>query len=185
MIVAIDIDGVLANYNDELAFIVERDHNLPKGSLEAPTAWDFPNWNMHKGFEYYHKLMMGDRLMEMKPYHYASEVVTRLYSEHTIRIVTQRASPFLNDSVAKNLIAVGTILWLVKQNIPFHEICFVENKTTTAFDLIIEDSPIHLKSLIDAGRDYIIMDHKYNRHIGGDRVTNLLEAEEIIRERNS
>ena len=185
MIVAIDIDGVLANYNDELAFIVEKDHNLPKGSLEAPDAWDFPNWNMHKGFGYYHEKMMSERLMDMKCYPYASEVVNRLYLEHTIRIVTQRASPFLNDSVAKNLIAVGTILWLVKYNIPFHEICFIENKTTTAFDIILEDSPVHLKTLIDVGRDYIIMDHKYNRHIGGDRATNLLEAEGIIRERNS
>lgn len=176
MIIGIDVDGVLAKYNEALAEVVETARDLPKGSLGPPSGWNFPNWGLtDKSFRVYHTLLMNN-IVDMHVYEGAKQVLELLAEEgNTIKIVTARGSTRLHDTPVKHRVIQGTVEWLSKHSLPFHEICFVDDKTSVYADVYIEDSPGHLESFIKNKDNYIIFDHLYNRDVPGFRVKSWKE----------
>ena len=101
---------------------------------------------------------------------------------HTIRIVTQRANiPFYTYLDKKAAIGV-TIENLHCAGIEYHDLCFVEDKTSVTFDILIEDAPHHISSCNKAKRNVLIMDYPYNRHCTGPRVKNWSEIHDYFKE---
>ena len=177
MVIGIDIDGVLAKYNEALAVVVEQARSLPPGTLKAPTGWNFPDWDLNReSFRVYHSVLMTN-IVDMDAYSNASEVVNELAKEHTIKIITSRGSARLHDAEMRPRVYKGTVDWLQKHNIPYNDICFVENKSQVHADVYIEDSPAHLESFIETNKRYIIYSHRYNDHIKEDllRTSNWIE----------
>lgn len=181
VIIGIDVDGVLAKYNEALAKIVETAQGLKPGSLKPPTGWNFPNWGLtHETFRMYHTMLMNN-IVDMDVYEDARETIALLAAQgHKIRIVTARGSLKLHDDPIRYGVLRGTVDWLQKHGIVFHEISFTDDKTSVEADINIEDSPAHLQSFIDSGRDYIIFKHQYNDHIPGKRSNSWKEIEQMI-----
>jgi 5'(3')-deoxyribonucleotidase len=170
MIIGIDIDGVLAKYNEALATVVENARGLKPGSLKAPTGWNFPDWDLNReSFRTYHSVLMTN-IVDMELYPNASEVVNYLAKDNTIKIITSRGSARLHDADMRPKVYCGTVEWLQKHNIPYNDLCFVENKNEVEADIYIEDSPAHLESFISHNKRYVIFSHKYNDHIPTDLI---------------
>ena len=121
MIIGVDVDGVLAKYNEALAKVVETTQNLPPGSLKPPTGWNFPNWGLNReSFRIYHTMLMHN-IVDMEVYPGAKEALDKLVSlGHTIRIVTSRGSTDLHDTPVKHLAIKGTIEWMDIHAISYH-----------------------------------------------------------------
>ena len=99
----------------------------------------------------------------------AVEAVRGLHTAgDTIRVVTNR----LGDLADPRVVVADTAEWLSTVGLPYHELCFVADKSSVAADVYIDDSPGVLGRLAAAGRPAIVYDHLYNRHSPGTRARN-------------
>jgi len=184
MIIGIDVDNVLADYNKGLARVVANSRRICPTTLPEVSSWGFSEWGFETeaDFKYFHKALCKDHGLiglEVKPH--AKEVVNRLMrAGHHIRIVTQRASTSINGKAFGREVAKDTIDWLYLKEIPFHDICFLDDKTHAIADVMLEDAPHHLESFILAKRDFITFDYLYNSHIPGKRANCWLKIEELL-----
>lgn len=184
MIIGIDVDNVLADYNKGLARVVANSRGIKASELPEVSSWGFSEWGFdtEADFKYFHKALCKDGGLiglEVKPH--AVEVVNRLMKAgHHIRIVTQRASTSINGKAFGREVAKDTIDWLYLKEIPFHDICFLDDKTHAIADIMLEDAGHHIESFIASSRDYIIFDYLYNNHLEGKRTNCWLEIEKMI-----
>ena len=184
MIIGIDVDNVLADYNKGLARVVANARNVCPTTLPEVVSWGFSEWGFETDddFKYYHKALCKDHgLIGLEVMPHAREVINRLIKAgHHIRIVTQRASTSLFGKAFGREVAKDTLDWLYLREIPFHDICFLDDKTHAIADIMIEDAPHHLESFLKVSRDFIAMHFPYNGHIEGKRAKTWLEIEEML-----
>lgn len=184
MIIGIDVDNVLADYNKGLARVVANSRRVCPTTLPEVSSWGFSEWGFETeaDFKYFHKALCKDRGLiglEVKPH--AIEVVNRLIKAgHHIRIVTQRASTSINGKEFGREVAKDTLDWLYLKEIPFHDICFLDNKCDAIWDIALEDANHHLEAFIAANRKYIAFDYLYNSHIPGPRVSCWSQVEALL-----
>lgn len=184
MIIGIDVDNVLADYNKGLAKVVANARGIKPSDLAPVSSWGFSEWGFDtdEDFKFYHKALCKDHgLIGLEVMPHAREVVNRLIKAgHHIRIVTQRASTSISGKDFGREVAKDTIDWLYLKEIPFHDICFLDDKTHAIADIMLEDAPHHLESFITANRDFIAFDYLYNAHIVGKRSACWLGIEELL-----
>ena len=95
-----------------------------------------------------------------------------------IRIITHRL--FLKYSHKATI--TQTVEWLDKHDIPYWDICFMNDKGAVGAHLYIDDAPKNIVNLRGIGCRTIVFSNSTNRELPAPRVDNWLEVEGLVME---
>jgi 5'(3')-deoxyribonucleotidase len=110
----------------------------------------------------------------------APAALRRLSAENIrIRIITHRFFIKYFHQVA----ARQTIEWLDHHDIPYWDLCFMQEKAAVGADLYIEDSPRNIEILRGADLPTIVFTNSTNEHLPGPRADTWAQALELVLER--
>jgi len=179
-VLGVDLDGVCADYTAGFRTYVAETLDRPIESLPLERSWDFREWGIDDDqFAELHRaaVTQGRILADLEPLAGASDVLWRLSDAGVwIRIVTHRLYVNWGHAAA----AGDTVAWLDRHRIPYRDLCFVGAKREVGADAYIDDGPHNVESLRAVGRDVIVFDQPYNRHLGGPRAATWNEVEQIV-----
>lgn len=183
LILGVDLDGVCANYTQSLRMVVAFEKRVSMDSLTDDVDWNYTKWGIdgrEEFLELHRKGVDQGMFLSMNAMPGVSPVLWRLSDAGAhIRVITHRLC--FNGSHAQ--IAGDTIDWLDVQNIPYRDICFMGNKPQAEADIYVEDAPHHIEALWAEGKEVIIFDQPYNKHLtakGGMRAWDWTDVEEIV-----
>jgi 5'(3')-deoxyribonucleotidase len=149
MKLGIDLDGCLydfvQDYHDYLVEIEE----VPEEDLAPATHWDFYQDYGYTVEDFMRHLTHGadtGRIFNRSgPTEGSVETLNELRSEgHTIHVITDRGRFGVSPMV-------DTAQWLHDFKIPFDSLTYSKDKTLMRLDLMVEDAPMNLTALMDAG----------------------------------
>ena len=176
LVIGLDLDGVCADYIAALRPVVADLLNVDTATLGTPRLWGFEDWGLTRdSFRAAHSEAVNARRVfrTLDTIPGAVEAVRGLHTAgDTIRVVTNR----LGDLADPRVVVADTAEWLSTVGLPYHELCFVADKSSVAADVYIDDSPGVLDRLAAAGRPAIVFDHLYNRHSPGIRTRDWVET---------
>jgi 5'(3')-deoxyribonucleotidase len=95
-----------------------------------------------------------------------------------IRIITHRL--FLKYSHETSV--TQTVEWLANYDIPYRDICFMNDKAAVGAHVYIDDAPQNIKELRSGGHNTIIFSNSTNKGLAGPRADSWAQAEHIILE---
>src|SRR5262249_33107550 len=110
----------------------------------------------------------------------AGSALRRLTYEHNIRIriITQRlCARYLHQIAVRQ-----TVEWLDSHDIPYWDLCFVQDKSSVSANVYLEDSPESITEFRETGRRVIVFANSTNRSVAGPRANSWAEAEELVLE---
>lgn len=178
----LDLDGVCVDYLGALRSVVADQRRVDPAELPAPTQWNLSEWGLTRDtfVAHHHDAVHNHRVFQSAaPIPGALEAVRRLSDSGVIiRVITHRC----NDGVDKRLVISDTMSWMARHGLPHDEVCFVQDKSTVAADLYIDDAPHVIRPLMAVGAPLLIFDQPYNRCESGNRVHGWDEAEASIRD---
>ena len=153
--VFIDIDGVLADSETKFRELIK---NLYDIDLTEPTRTY--GLTDHLTFDQVSKMLevfYNNYVDKVEPIAGAPELMRKLMLKTDIYIVTARIPR----------VEALTKLWLRKKSIPYNKLFFAKNKLALAkrykAALIVEDKPSTVQQFAKHGRDFLLMDQRYNR----------------------
>jgi 5'(3')-deoxyribonucleotidase len=113
----------------------------------------------------------------------APQALRRLSIEGVrIRIITHRLFIKYFHQVAVS----QTIQWLDQHDIPYWDLCFMQQKSAVGADLYIEDSPANIERLRSEGQKTIVFTNSTNEHLAGPRASTWDEViEQVLREKRA
>lgn len=180
---AIDLDGVTLWYVKALKAVVEEEFGLEPGSLTYGHDWWFTEWGITKdNFLHFHNELAVNRrgLRTLEPIEGAVEALWRLSDAGVWnRILTHR----LILPGHHHTLAGDTVYSLEANNIPYRDLCFMEAKADLGAHIYVDDAPHNVEALQDVGKEVIIFDQPYNRHVEGLRAKGWGEVEAIVMDR--
>ena len=185
----IDLDEVLVKFNDEWqkAYNEKYGDNL---DMSKVNSWDMSKHVKEEvGEDVYLLFKQNGIFRYCRPMEYAYEVLQRLKNAG-FEIVIVSDSPrghaycdYLASPSNVSNPADDKRKW-VEEHLPFipvENMIFTSQKYRVHGDVLIDDKPGTYEIFSKLGRDIILMDMPYNRHIITDqRVSNLLELESMI-----
>ncbi|MBW3618626.1 MAG: hypothetical protein KY461_00120 [Actinobacteria bacterium] len=179
-VLGVDVDNVLADYTGGLRRIVAEDRGVDPDSLVTPTSWSaYEEWGFTPAeFDELHRRAVVEhrmfRTLEVLPG--AAEVLRELSDQGVrIRIVTHR----LYVSGTHAIAASDTVDWLDEHEIPYWDLCMVARKADVGSDLLIDDAPHNVEALREIGRQVVVFDQPYNRHLPGPRARDWAHVREL------
>jgi 5'(3')-deoxyribonucleotidase len=95
-----------------------------------------------------------------------------------IRIITHRL--FLKYSHCASI--TQTVEWLDNYDIPYWDICFMNDKGAVGAHVYIDDAPENIISLRKQGCKTIVFSNSTNRELTGPRADNWFEIERMVME---
>ncbi len=93
-----------------------------------------------------------------------------------IRVITHRFVIKFFHQVA----AHQTIEWLDHHDIPYWDLCFMQEKAAVGADLYIEDSPMNIERLRGEGQKTIVYSNSTNEHLSGPRADTWDKVVELV-----
>jgi 5'(3')-deoxyribonucleotidase len=188
-LLCVDLDGVVADYENAFRAFVAGERGVDPATLEPMTKWDFDGvWGIQDRDEYLalhgKAISQAHMFATMPAVEHASDVLWRLNDEHDvhIRIVTHR----LVVKGGHDCAVADTVQWLQQPRedgrplVPYRDICFIAHKAHVGGDMYIDDAPHNVEALRAAGFDTVVMDAAYNRHVPGPRANNWHELGEMV-----
>lgn len=179
-VLGVDVDNVLADYTGGLRRIVAEERGILPTTLPDPTRWSaYEEWGLTpETFDALHRKAVVEhrmfRHLDVMPG--AAEALRNLSERGVrIRIVTHRL--YLSGMHA--IAASDTVQWLDDNDIPYWDLCMVARKADVGVDLMIDDAPHNIESLRDIGRQVLVYDWPYNRHLAGPRARSWAEIEQL------
>jgi 5'-nucleotidase len=170
LVLGVDLDGVCADYEGAFRASIVRQLGRDASTLPPQTVMDaYSEWGLtFEEFETAHRTAVTeDRIFRhMEPLPGVSEALWRLSDAGVwIRIITHR----LLFNWAHESSAADTAYWLDANRIPYRDLCFIGDKPNVGADLYVDDSPRNIAALRAAGKDAIVFDQPYNRHLPAPR----------------
>ena len=144
------------------------------GIAPQRVSWGLVEWGVDEapgGYERLHQFAVTQRelFLKMPPMAGAPQALRRLSIEGVrIRIITHRLFIKYFHQVAVS----QTIQWLDRHDIPYWDLCFMQQKTAVGADLYIEDSPANIERLRAEGQKTIVFTNSTNEHLPGPRANN-------------
>lgn len=184
-IFGVDLDGVCADFYSGLRPIAAEWLGIDVATLTEKISWGLPEWGIDKapgGYEALHRFAVTQRELfrVLPPMPGAPAALRRLSAENVrIRIITHRFFIKYFHQVA----ARQTIEWLDHHDIPYWDLCFMQEKAAVGADLYIEDSPKNIEILRAENHPTIIFTNSTNQHLPGPRADTWTEALELVFER--
>jgi 5'(3')-deoxyribonucleotidase len=167
----VDLDGVVADFYGGLRPIAAEWLGVHVETLPQRVSWGLAEWGVDDapgGYERLHRFAVTQRELFSKvpPIPGAPQALRRLSIEGVrIRIITHRLFIKYFHQVAVS----QTIGWLDQHDIPYWDLCFMQQKTAVGADLYIEDSPSNIERLRAEGQKTIVFTNSTNEHLAGPR----------------
>jgi 5'(3')-deoxyribonucleotidase len=167
----VDLDGVVADFYGGLRPIAAEWLGVALETLTPRVSWGLVEWGVDEapgGYERLHRFAVTQRelFLKMPPMPGAPQALRRMSIEGVrIRIITHRLFIKYFHQVAVS----QTIQWLDRHDIPYWDLCFMQQKTAVGADLYIEDSPANIERLRADGAKTIVFTNSTNEHLPGPR----------------
>jgi 5'(3')-deoxyribonucleotidase len=180
----VDLDGVVADFYGGLRPIAAEWLGVQIESLPQRVSWGLIEWGVDEapgGYERLHRFAVTQRELfaKMPPMPGAPQALRRLSIEGVrIRIITHRLFIKYFHQVAVS----QTIQWLDRHDIPYWDLCFMQQKSAVGADLYIEDSPANIERLRGEGQKTIVFTNSTNEHLAGPRANTWDDViEQVLR----
>ena len=182
-ILGVDLDGVVGDFYEALRLIAAEWLNKDPASLTKEVSYGLDEWGLtdYGGYDRLHRFAVTQRNLfrDMKPLEDAPSTLRKLSNRGIrIRIITHRL--FLKFSHKTTI--TQTVDWLDNWDIPYWDICFMNDKGAVGAHVYIDDAPENILSLRNQGCKTIIFSNSTNRHIPGLRANDWLEIENLVLE---
>jgi len=180
-IFGVDLDGVVGDFYGAIRNIAAEWLNKPVESLTTEISFGLNEWGIDEygGYERLHRYAVEQRkiFLNMEPITNASAILRKLSNQGIrIRIITHRL--FLKYSHRTSI--TQTVDWLDKYDIPYWDICFMNDKGAVGAHIYIDDAPENIKSLRKLGCKTIVFSNSTNRDLPAPRADNWLEVERMV-----
>ena len=174
----VDLDGVVADFYGGLRPIAAEWLGVDVATLPERVSWGLGEWGVEQapgGYEALHRFAVTQRdlFLKLPPMARAPQTLRKLSKEGVrIRIITHRLfiKYFHQAAVSQ------TIQWLDQHDIPYWDLCFMQQKTAVGADLYIEDSPINIERLRAEGAKTIVFSNSTNEQLPGPRANSWEEV---------
>lgn len=160
----VDLDGVCADFYKGLRPIAAEWLGVDVNTLPERVSWGLPEWGINKapgGYEALHKFAVTQRdlFLNLPPIPGAPQALRKLSNEDVrVRIITHRFFiKFFHQVAAKQ-----TIMWLDANDIPYWDLCFMQEKSAVGANLYVEDSPANIQKLRAEGLNTIVFVNSTN-----------------------
>ena len=180
-IFGVDLDGVVGDFYGAIRKIAAEWLNKPLESLNPEVSFGLQEWGIDEfgGYDRLHRFAVTQRniFRDMEPIENAPAILRKLSSQNIrIRIITHRL--FLKYSHRTSI--TQTVDWLDNYDIPYWDICFMNDKGAVGANIYIDDAPENIISLRKMGCKTIVFSNSTNREIPGPRANNWFEVERMV-----
>ncbi|MDR3166717.1 MAG: 5'-nucleotidase [Treponema sp.] len=182
-ILGVDLDGVVGDFYGAMRNIAAEWLNKSVADLTEEVNFGLEEWGIaeYGGYDRLHRFAVTQRNLfrDMLPIKNAPAVLRKL-SNHgiRIRIITHRL--FLKYFHRATI--TQTVDWLDNYDIPYWDICFMNDKGAVGAHVYIDDAPANITQLRDQGYKTIVFTNSTNRGLPGPRADSWLEAEQLVME---
>ncbi|MCC6610959.1 MAG: 5'-nucleotidase [Burkholderiales bacterium] len=182
-VLAVDLDGVVADFTHGLRPIAAEWLGVPLDALAEEVTYGFPEWHLERcgGYDALHRFAVKQRSLfkNLPAVPGAAAALRRLSTRNIrIRIVTHRLYiPWFHQEAVQQ-----TIEWLEQHGIPYWDLCFMRDKAAVGADLYVEDSPANVEALRAEGYETIVVVNSTNRHLPPPRAASWSEVEALVAE---
>jgi 5'(3')-deoxyribonucleotidase len=182
-ILGVDLDGVVGDFYGAMRKIAAEWLSKPEEALTQNVSFGLDEWGIaeYGGYDRLHRFAVTQRglFRDMLPIKDASGTLRKLPSRGVrIRIITHRL--FLKYSHRTSI--TQTVDWLDNYDIPYWDICFMNDKVAVGAHVYIDDAPINITQLREQGNRTIVFSNSTNQGFPGPRADSWIEAEKIILE---
>ncbi|MDR2402887.1 MAG: 5'-nucleotidase [Spirochaetaceae bacterium] len=180
-IFGVDLDGVVGDFYGAMRRIAAEWLDKPIESLSQEVSYGLDEWGIaeYGGYDRLHRFAVTQRNIyrDMEPIQDAPATLRKL-SQHgiRIRIITHRL--FLKYSHRTSI--TQTVDWLDSYDIPYWDICFMNDKGAVGAHVYIDDTPANVQSLRDQGCRTIVFSNSTNRSLPGPRADSWLGVERMV-----
>jgi 5'(3')-deoxyribonucleotidase len=180
-IFGVDLDGVVGDFYEAMRQIAAEWLNKPVESLTREVSYGLDEWNIaeYGGYDRLHRFAVTQRNLyrDMRPIEDAPAVLRKLsYRGIRIRIITHRL--FLKHSHRASI--TQTVDWLDSYDIPYWDLCFMNDKGAVGAHVYIDDAPANVARLRAQGCRTIVFTNSTNRGLGGPRANSWGEVEKLV-----
>jgi 5'(3')-deoxyribonucleotidase len=178
----VDLDGVVADFYGGLRPIAAEWLGVDLDTLPERVSWGLIEWGVDRapgGYEALHKfaVMQRELFLKLPPMHGAPQTLRKLSKEGVrIRVITHRLFIKYFHQIAVS----QTIQWLDRHDIPYWDLCFMQQKTAVGADLYIEDSPDNVERLRAEGARTIVFSNSTNEQLVPPRAGSWEEVLEMV-----
>jgi len=182
-ILGVDLDGVVGDFYGAMRTIAAEWLDKSVDSLTKEVTFGLDEWGLaeYGGYERLHRFAVIERNLfgDMKPIEDAPSTLRKLSScGIRIRIITHRLFLKYYHKTTIN----QTVEWLDNWDIPYWDICFMNDKGAVGAHVYIDDTPANVIRLRELGCRTIVFTNSTNRDLPGPRVTTWKEAERLVME---
>ncbi|MDR2842629.1 MAG: 5'-nucleotidase [Spirochaetaceae bacterium] len=180
-IFGVDLDGVVADFYEQMRIIAAEWLDKPIESLTKDVSYGLSEWGIEPfgGYERLHRFAVTQRdiYQKMQPIKDAPSVMRKLSCRGIrIRIITHRL--FLKHSHKDSI--TQTVNWLDAHDIPYWDICFMNDKGAVGAHVYIDDAPQNINLLRKNGCRTIVFSNSTNKGLPGPRASNWQEVEGLV-----
>jgi len=180
-IFGVDLDGVVGDFYGTIRKIASEWLNKPLDSLTQDVSFGLEEWGIDElgGYDRLHRFAVTQRniFRDMEPVENAPAILRKLSNQGIrIRIITHRL--FLKFSHRTTI--TQTVDWLDNYDIPYWDICFMNDKGAVGANVYIDDAPENIINLRKHGCKTIIFSNSTNREMPGPRADNWFEVERMV-----
>jgi 5'(3')-deoxyribonucleotidase len=182
-ILGVDLDGVVGDFYGAMRKTAAEWVNKPLEALTSQVSFGLEEWGINEfgGYEKLHRFAVTQRdlFRVMAPIRDAPAVLRKLSGRGIrIRIITHRL--FVKYSHKATI--TQTVEWLDNYDIPYWDLCFMNDKGAVGAHVYIDDSPANIKSLRDQGCKTIVFSNSTNLGLSGPRAENWQDVERLVLE---
>jgi 5'(3')-deoxyribonucleotidase len=182
-ILGVDLDGVVGDFYGAIRKIAAEWLDKPLETLTTEVTYGLKEWGIAEfgGYDRLHRFAVTQRniFRDMEPIKDAPATLRKLsHLDIRIRIITHRL--FLKYSHRTSI--TQTVEWLDNYDIPYWDICFMNDKGAVGAHVYIDDAPDNINGLRKQGCKTIVFSNSTNRDLPGPRADNWLEVERLVLE---
>jgi 5'(3')-deoxyribonucleotidase len=182
-ILGVDLDGVVGDFYGAVRKIAAEWLNKPLETLTTEVTFGLDEWGIteYGGYDRLHRFAVTQRniFRDMEPIENAPAILRKLSNQGIrIRIITHRL--FLKYSHRTTI--TQTVDWLDNYDIPYWDICFMNDKGAVGAHVYIDDAPENIISLRNQGCKTIVFSNSTNRNLPGPRADDWFEVERLVME---
>ena len=182
-ILGVDLDGVVGDFYGAVRKIAAEWLNRPLEDLTTEVTYGLEEWGIGEfgGYDRLHRFAVTQRniFRDMEPIKNAPAVLRKLSNRGIrVRIITHRL--FLKYSHRTSI--TQTVDWLDNYDIPYWDICFMNDKGAVGAHVYIDDAPENIINLRKQGCKTIVFGNSTNRDLSGPRADDWFEVERLVME---
>jgi 5'(3')-deoxyribonucleotidase len=180
-ILGVDLDGVVGDFYGAMRRIASEWLNKPEEELNREVSFGLEEWGIaeYGGYDRLHRFAVTQRNLfrDMQPIQDAPATLRKL-SQHgiRIRIITHRL--FLKYSHRTSI--TQTVDWLDSYDIPYWDLCFMNEKDAVGAHLYIDDAPSNILTLREHGCRTIVFTNSTNRNLPEPRADSWHDVERLV-----